>query len=209
MWSSGKGQARIGKGWPSRRKATKLKPLLRAYTKVGCWYIRSGYHVETLSNWTFSVTWNAPSAMMCMSEISGFIWRLAVDTQLAQVWQKSFTQFWLLAGDGIRWLEVESFIIGSVGWCRCPTKLAYLTYQSELVLSDVPASEPRWRWVIQHGPTHYKHLQGVQKTIDTLIFLVCRYCTIAEWKHLNRNICVDVQGHRDPLHQQPGAGLGL
>ena len=144
---------------------------------------------------TFSVAWNAPSAMMCMSEISGFIWRLAVDTQLAQVWQKSFTQFWLLAGDGIRWLEVESFIIGSVGWCRCPTKLAYLTYQSELVLSDVPASEPRWRWVIQHGPTHYKHLQGVQKTIDTLIFLVCRYCCIAEWRH--------------PLHQQPGAGLGL
>ena len=32
---SGKGQARIGKGWPSRRKASKLKPLPRAYTKVG------------------------------------------------------------------------------------------------------------------------------------------------------------------------------
>ena len=29
-------QARIGKGWPSRRKASKLKPLPRAYIKVGC-----------------------------------------------------------------------------------------------------------------------------------------------------------------------------
>ena len=37
IWlSSGKGQARIGKGWPSGRKASKLKPLRRAYTKVGC-----------------------------------------------------------------------------------------------------------------------------------------------------------------------------
>ena len=32
----GKGHARIGKGWPLRRKALKLKPLHRAYTKVGC-----------------------------------------------------------------------------------------------------------------------------------------------------------------------------
>ena len=29
-------QARIGKGWPSRRKALKLKALPRAYTKFGC-----------------------------------------------------------------------------------------------------------------------------------------------------------------------------
>ena len=36
LWSSGKGQARMGKGWPLRRKALKLKPLPRAYTKVGC-----------------------------------------------------------------------------------------------------------------------------------------------------------------------------
>ena len=36
LWSSGKGQARIGKGWQSRRKASKLKPLPRAYIKVGC-----------------------------------------------------------------------------------------------------------------------------------------------------------------------------
>ena len=36
LWSSGKGQARIGKGWQSRWKASKLKPLPRAYTKVGC-----------------------------------------------------------------------------------------------------------------------------------------------------------------------------
>ena len=36
LWSSGKGQARIGKGWPLRWKASKLKPLPRAYTKVGC-----------------------------------------------------------------------------------------------------------------------------------------------------------------------------
>ena len=36
LWSSGKGQARIGKGWQSRQKASKLKPLPRAYTKVGC-----------------------------------------------------------------------------------------------------------------------------------------------------------------------------
>ena len=36
LWSSGKGQARIGKGWQSRRKALKLKPLPRAYIKVGC-----------------------------------------------------------------------------------------------------------------------------------------------------------------------------
>ena len=35
LWSSGKGQARIGKGWPLRRKASKLKPLPRAYTKFG------------------------------------------------------------------------------------------------------------------------------------------------------------------------------
>ena len=36
LWSSGKGQARIGKGWPSRRKAFKLEPLPRVFTKVGC-----------------------------------------------------------------------------------------------------------------------------------------------------------------------------
>ena len=30
LWSSGKGQARIGKGWQSRWKASKLKPLPRA-----------------------------------------------------------------------------------------------------------------------------------------------------------------------------------
>ena len=36
LWSSGKGQARIGKGWQSRRKASKLEPLPRAYTKFGC-----------------------------------------------------------------------------------------------------------------------------------------------------------------------------
>ena len=36
LWSSGKGQARIDKGWQSRQKASKLKPLPRAYTKVGC-----------------------------------------------------------------------------------------------------------------------------------------------------------------------------
>ena len=33
---SGKGQARIDKGWQLRRKASKLKPLPRAYIKVGC-----------------------------------------------------------------------------------------------------------------------------------------------------------------------------
>ena len=36
MRSSGKGQARMGKGWPLRQKVLKLKPLHRAYTKVGC-----------------------------------------------------------------------------------------------------------------------------------------------------------------------------
>ena len=30
LWSSGEGQARIGKGWPPRRKASKLKPEPRA-----------------------------------------------------------------------------------------------------------------------------------------------------------------------------------
>ena len=30
------GSARNGKEWQSRRKASKLKPLPRAYTKVGC-----------------------------------------------------------------------------------------------------------------------------------------------------------------------------
>ena len=35
LWSSGEGQARIGKGWPLRWKASKLKPEPRAYTKVG------------------------------------------------------------------------------------------------------------------------------------------------------------------------------
>ena len=29
-------QAMIGKGWPSRRKAAKPKPLPKAYIKVGC-----------------------------------------------------------------------------------------------------------------------------------------------------------------------------
>ena len=29
-------QARIGKGWPLRQKASKLKALPRAYIKVGC-----------------------------------------------------------------------------------------------------------------------------------------------------------------------------
>ena len=33
--SSGEGQARIGKGWQSRRKASKLKPEPRAYTIFG------------------------------------------------------------------------------------------------------------------------------------------------------------------------------
>ena len=36
LWSSGKGQARMGKGWPISWKASKLKPLPRAYIKVGC-----------------------------------------------------------------------------------------------------------------------------------------------------------------------------
>ena len=36
LWSSGKGQTRICKGWPLRRKALKLKPLHKAYIKVGC-----------------------------------------------------------------------------------------------------------------------------------------------------------------------------
>ena len=36
LWSSGKGQARMGKGWPLRWKASKLEALPRAYTKVGC-----------------------------------------------------------------------------------------------------------------------------------------------------------------------------
>ena len=36
LWSSGKCQARMGKGWPLRRKASKLKPKPRAYTKVSC-----------------------------------------------------------------------------------------------------------------------------------------------------------------------------
>ena len=35
LLSSGKGQARTGKGWPLRRKAWKLKTLPRAYIKVG------------------------------------------------------------------------------------------------------------------------------------------------------------------------------
>ena len=35
LWSSGKGQARKGKGWQSRRKASKLKTLPWAYTKFG------------------------------------------------------------------------------------------------------------------------------------------------------------------------------
>ena len=36
LWSSGKGQARTGKGWPLRQKALKLKPFPIAYIKVGC-----------------------------------------------------------------------------------------------------------------------------------------------------------------------------
>ena len=36
LWSSGEGQARIGKGWPLRPKAWKLKPEPRAYIKVSC-----------------------------------------------------------------------------------------------------------------------------------------------------------------------------
>ena len=39
LWSSGKCQARIGKGWPSKWKASKLKPLPRAYIKVGCHHL--------------------------------------------------------------------------------------------------------------------------------------------------------------------------
>ena len=35
LYSSGKGQARTGKGWLLRQKALTLKPLPRAYTKVG------------------------------------------------------------------------------------------------------------------------------------------------------------------------------
>ena len=35
LWSSGECQARISKGWPLRRKASKLKPEPRAYIKVG------------------------------------------------------------------------------------------------------------------------------------------------------------------------------
>ena len=36
LCSSGEGQERIGKGWPLRWKASKLKPKPRAYTKVSC-----------------------------------------------------------------------------------------------------------------------------------------------------------------------------
>ena len=36
MLVSCEAQARIGTGWPSRQKASKLKPLPRAYIKVGC-----------------------------------------------------------------------------------------------------------------------------------------------------------------------------
>ena len=36
LWSYCEAQARIGKGWPSRQKASKLKALPRAYIKVGC-----------------------------------------------------------------------------------------------------------------------------------------------------------------------------
>ena len=51
-WSSGKGQARMGKRWPLRRKASKLKPLPRAYIKVGC-------HLPPPpppTHWTFNFT---------------------------------------------------------------------------------------------------------------------------------------------------------
>ena len=36
LWSSGKGQVRIDKGWPLRRKTLKLEPLPRTYIKVSC-----------------------------------------------------------------------------------------------------------------------------------------------------------------------------
>ena len=43
-------QARIGKGWQSRRKASKLKPSPRAYTKVGCHHIANcSMHIANCS----------------------------------------------------------------------------------------------------------------------------------------------------------------
>ena len=35
-WNNCEAQARIGKGWQSRQKASKLKALPRAYIKIGC-----------------------------------------------------------------------------------------------------------------------------------------------------------------------------
>ena len=54
LWSSGKGQARMGKGWPLRRKALKLKPLPRAYTKVGCHH---PLPTTRKSNYTWLMAW--------------------------------------------------------------------------------------------------------------------------------------------------------
>ena len=48
LWSSGEGQARIGKGWPLRGKASKLKPEPRAYIKVGHLRVNIGYLKATL-----------------------------------------------------------------------------------------------------------------------------------------------------------------
>ena len=45
-------QARIGKGWPSRQKASKLKALPRAYIKVGRHLPTTTRHLISLNYWS-------------------------------------------------------------------------------------------------------------------------------------------------------------
>ena len=61
MWSSGEGQARIGKGWQSRQKASKLKPEPRAYIKVGI-DMPTTESISTMVNYNLWVCCNQPRA---------------------------------------------------------------------------------------------------------------------------------------------------
>ena len=117
-------------------------------------------------------------------------------------WRLKVLLLWVLAGLAVAgpvsdWISVSHVSIRTC-FIRC-----------SCVRAAVAVSNTTWSHT---NNANSKHIQGVQKTIGTLIFLACRYCWMkapAIWKHLNRNICVDVQGHRDPLHHQPGACLGL
>ena len=54
LWSSGEGQARVGKEWQSRQKASKLKAEPRAYIKIGLPPSTRTFNFTQLMAWSSS-----------------------------------------------------------------------------------------------------------------------------------------------------------